>query len=93
MNASGLEHAPCTDPLLDTLSAALAAQGWECLDHTDCEGEAMLVATAPDGATWLLGRAVAGARAQRMDDEAWLATLCEGPPARVLAHLLARKPG
>ena len=88
MNLSGLGTAPCGDPTLASLSAVLAAQGWECLDHAACEGEALVVATAPDGTTWLLGRTAAGVRAQRMEGEARLATLCEGPPARVLAHLL-----
>lgn len=88
MAVSGAVHALPADPALAGLSAALAARGWDCLDHAACEGEALLVATSPAGVTWLLGRADAGVRAQRMEGEDWLATVCEGPPARVLAQLL-----
>jgi hypothetical protein len=77
----------CATALLDGVARALAARGWECLAHEACDGEAMLVATAPQGATWLLTGAAAGLRAQRMAGEAWLETVCEGPPARILACL------
>jgi hypothetical protein len=73
--------------LLDGVARALAAQGWECLAHADCDGEAMLVATAPEGAIWLLSGAACGLRAQRMAGEDWLETVCEGPPARILSRL------
>jgi hypothetical protein len=88
MNASGLAQPPCADPTLASIATRLDAVGWECLGHTACEGDALLVATSPDGITWILGRAEAGVRAQRMQGEHWLDTVCEGPPARVLSHLL-----
>lgn len=73
--------------LLDCVARALAKRGWDCLAHDACDGEAMVIATAPAGATWLISSAAAGLRAQTMHDETWLETVCEGPPSRILALL------
>lgn len=72
----------------EAVAGALVGAGWECLPHQDSDGAAMLVATDPVGTTWLVTEAPAGLRLQRMVDEAWLDTECEGPPTCILARLL-----
>ncbi len=80
-------EAASAESRLAPLAAQLAAAGWDCTVHVDCNGEAMLVLEQADE-TWLVSAAPGPLlRLDRMVDGEWLQLEGEGTPGRILDHL------